>query len=40
MEFSFMSKLSEHLEHLAFEGMMRADHADLSRDVAGVGSVS
>jgi hypothetical protein len=34
-----MSKLAEHLEHLAFEGMVRAGYADLSGEVSEVGSV-
>ncbi len=40
MGFSFMSHLREHLEHLAFEGMVRTGHADLAGKLLGVGSVS
>jgi len=35
-----MSKLGEHFEHLAFEGMVEACHANLSGKVSEVGSVS
>jgi hypothetical protein len=40
MRFSFVPQLSEHFEHLAFEGMMPACHANLSGEVSEVGSVS
>lgn len=40
MRFSLVPQLSEHFEHLAFEGMVRAGHADLSWEVSEVGSVS
>ena len=40
MRFSFVPQLSEHFEHLAFEGMVRAGHPDLVRVVVEVGSVS
>jgi hypothetical protein len=35
-----MPQLGEYFEHLAFEGMVRAGHADLSGQVSEVGSVS
>ncbi len=37
---SFMLKLRENFEHLAFERMVRACHADLGWEVSEVGSVS
>ena len=37
---SFMLKLRENFEHLAFERMVRAGHPDLVREVVEVGSVS
>jgi hypothetical protein len=40
MRFSFVTQLGEDLEHLAFEGMVRACHANLSGKVSEVGSVS
>jgi hypothetical protein len=40
MRFSFMPQLSEHFEHLTFEGVVRAYHPDLGWEVSEVGSVS
>jgi hypothetical protein len=40
MWFSFVPQLGEDLEHLAFEGMVRAGHPNLSGQVSEVGSVS
>jgi len=40
MRFSFVPQLSKHFEHLAFEGMVRACHANLTGKVSEVGSVS
>jgi len=40
MRFSFVPQFGEHFEHLAFEGMVRACHANLSGKVSEVGSVS
>jgi hypothetical protein len=40
MRFSSVPQLGEHFEHLAFEGMVRAGHPDLVREVSEVGSVS
>src|SRR5437762_14208161 len=39
MRFSSVPQLREHFEHLAFEGMVRAGHPDLVREVSEVGSV-
>jgi hypothetical protein len=40
MGLAFMPQLRENLEHLAFQGMVRAGHANLAREVAEVGSLS
>jgi len=40
MRFPFMAQLGEDFKHLAFEGMVRAGHANLRREVPEVGSVS
>ena len=40
MRLPLISQLSENLQHLAFEGMVRAGHPDLVREVVEVGSVS
>jgi len=40
MRFSSVPQLSEYFEHLAFEGMVRACHANLGGEVSEVGSVS
>ena len=40
MRFSSVPQLGEYFQHLAFEGMVRACHADLTRKVSEVGSVS
>jgi len=40
MRFSSVPQPGEHFQHLAFEGMVRACHADFSREVSEVGSVS
>jgi hypothetical protein len=40
MRSSSVPQLREHLEHLAFEGMVRACHTNLSGKVSEVGSVS
>ena len=40
MRFSSVPQLGEDFEHLAFEGMVRSYHADFSREVSEVGSLS
>ena len=40
MGLPFMAQLGKDFEHLAFQGMVRADYADLRREVVEVGSVS
>ncbi len=40
MGFAFVAKLGKDLEHLAFQGVVRTDNADVSREVSGGGSVS
>ena len=40
MRSSPVPQLREHFEHLAFEGMVRAGHPDLVREIVEVGSVS
>jgi hypothetical protein len=40
MRFSFAAQLGEHIEHFAFEGMVRAYNTNLAGEVLGVGSVS
>jgi len=40
MRFSFVPELSEHFEHLAFQGVVRAGYPDLSWEISEVGSVS
>ena len=40
MRLAFMSQLGEDLEHLAFQGMVRAGYPHLAGKVAEVGSLS
>ncbi len=40
MRLSFVAQLGEHFQHLAFEGMVWAGHANMSREVVEGGSVS
>ncbi len=40
MRFAFVPQLSENVEHLTLEGMVRSYDADLLREVSEVGSVS
>ena len=40
MGLTFMAQPREDFEHLAFQGVVRADHADALREVTKVGSVS
>ena len=40
MRFSLVPQLGEDFEHLAFQGMVRPRHSNLTRQVLEVGSVS
>ena len=40
MRLPFVAELGEDFQHLAFEGMVRACHTNLSWEVSEVGSVS
>jgi hypothetical protein len=40
MRFALVAKLGKNLQHLAFQGVGRANNADVRREVSGGGSVS